>query len=230
MLWQKSGSRKQHQVLERLEAGSQRAVLPWQLWCLVDGNSRAPRHQAAAHTENKCVSIYVHCLHCILHLHSFFISIYYYYNIRNNNRPRVPGHTGSSGDELILLCCVLLYQHQYSRHSGPSLFFSLSSLLLSPILSFLLFLYTDPAVHHLPKARLIPYRTGTISDPADKPSVQPSRSGIWSIQPGWMVDVAAVVSHIDWNNGSAFGSQWTHCTSSMTTEVSCLHTSLFQLF
>lgn len=42
VLCEKSGCAEQHQVVERLDAGNQRPVLPWQLWCLVDDNCWAP--------------------------------------------------------------------------------------------------------------------------------------------------------------------------------------------
>lgn len=196
ILWHKSGSSEQHQVVERLEAGSQKAVLPWQLWCLVD-NSWAPHHQRPTytHSHTDCVS------ECVCSAYISIEKLYYYTNL-NNNRPSM--FLCAQKAALILLCCSSLYQHGHSEHTGPCRF-----LLFISLLFFSFFPETPQSFPHQ-KASILRYRTGSISDPADQPSVRPSgQFGIWSIWPQWAENVAAVVFYIDWNNRSALGSEWT---------------------
>lgn len=200
ILWHKSGSSEQHQVVERLEAGSQKAVLPWQLWCLVD-NSWAPHHQRPTythtHSHTACVS---ECV-CVCSVYISIETRYYYTNL-NNNSPSM--FLCAQKAALILLRCLSLYQHGHSEHTGPCRFLLFISLLL-----FSFFPETPQSLPHQ-KASILRYRTGSISDPADQPSVRPSEHfGIWSIWPQRAQNVAAVVFYIDWNNRSALGSEWT---------------------
>lgn len=147
------------------------------------------------------------CALHVLYLHICFIQKHYYYAVWSHS---VPYDTGC-------MCSTALCFASVSAAVQPAFWPELIIIVFS-LLFFALFPETLQFITRR-KASTTPHRRGSISDPADKPSVHPSRSGIWSIQPRWTVNVAAVVSHIDWNNGSAFGSQWTHCTSSMTTEV-----------
>lgn len=66
-LWEKSGSGKQRQEVRRLDAGSQRVVLPWQLWCLADENNIA----ACSQHPQRCVCTQIYlfmwfrCIYCL---------------------------------------------------------------------------------------------------------------------------------------------------------------------
>lgn len=63
------------------------------------------------------------------------------------------------------------------------------------------------AVHHWPSGCL----EQSVSDPAERPSVRPEQQCGDGINTATVQgeNVAAVVFHIDWNNGSAPRSQWT---------------------
>lgn len=168
MLWQKPGSGKQHQVVERLEAGSQRAVLPWQLWCRVDDNSQAPHRQQPTHTNTH--TMYVVLSKCALHVLdvSHFSPKHYYYIILNNNKPSVQP----------LMVVLSLYQHRCKRAFWPKVDFLLSPLSFSSLLPW------DTTVHHSPKEPAS-YRTGE--------HIWSSRQAICSPEPQWdLINTATV--------------------------------------
>ncbi|CAB1458200.1 unnamed protein product [Pleuronectes platessa] len=68
----------------------------------------------------------------------------------------------------------------------------------------------DPyaTVHHLPKASTVPYRTGSVSDPAVKPSVHPGRSGSdqygqagWRLWPLWSPTLTGIMDQLSGHSG-----------------------------
>lgn len=100
---EKSGSGEQHQVAERLEAGSQRAALPWQLRCLVGDNSRAP---CLTHPHTRSAQLYrwATSTACLL----LFIQLFAILKTNTSNH-----HSYRNRHELILLIYSCLLPNHY---------------------------------------------------------------------------------------------------------------------